>query len=48
MCRYDKSEGTPSESGLQKDSEAILDYAFSRNDINKDLIFTHGRSLGGT
>ena len=44
---YDESEGSPSEKGIQKDSEAILDYIFQRNDIDKKLVFTHGRSLGG-
>lgn len=44
---YDQSEGSPSELGIQSDSEAILNYVFSRNDIDKNYIFTHGRSLGG-
>lgn len=44
---YSYSEGSPSEAGLQKDSIAILKFAFSHPDIHPKKIFTHGRSLGG-
>ena len=38
---FSDSDGTPSEEGIQSDSEAILNYTFTLP-INKDLIFTHG------
>ncbi|EGR34719.1 phospholipase carboxylesterase domain protein [Ichthyophthirius multifiliis] len=44
---YSNSDGSPSEQGLQNDSIAILNHIFSRNDINTEQIFIHGRSLGG-
>jgi len=44
---YSYSEGSPTEEGLKLDGLAVLDYIFSRQDINKDKIFVHGRSLGG-
>ena len=54
---YSDSEGEPSEIGLRNyfyyylfkemDSIAILDYIFSRNDIDLNKVYVHGRSLGG-
>ena len=44
---YDSSEGKPNEEGISIDVKSILDFAFSRKDLNPKLIFTHGRSLGG-
>eukprot|EP01017_Pseudomicrothorax_dubius_P031542 TRINITY_DN4041_c0_g1_i1.p1 TRINITY_DN4041_c0_g1~~TRINITY_DN4041_c0_g1_i1.p1 ORF type:complete len:256 (+),score=53.30 TRINITY_DN4041_c0_g1_i1:351-1118(+) len=44
---YSKSEGSPSELGLQEDSKAVLNYIFNRGDVNKQKVFIHGRSLGG-
>lgn len=46
---YSYSEGVPSEKGLKSDSLAILDYAFSREDVfDLDSIFVLGRSLGAS
>lgn len=44
---YGQSDGSPSEKGLYLDSEAALDYARSRPDVNADRIVLFGRSLGG-
>lgn len=44
---YSYSTGIPTEEGLKNDSVAILDHIFSRDDIDKNKIFIHGRSLGG-
>jgi len=45
---YSYSEGSPSEKGLQKDSLAVLDYAFSRKDIlDVNRIYILGSSIGG-
>jgi hypothetical protein len=44
---YGKSEGRPTERGLQLDAEAALDFVIDRNDVNSDKIFLFGRSLGG-
>lgn len=44
---YSDSEGEPTYQGLQNDAIAILNYVFDRKDLNRDRIFTHGRSLGG-
>jgi fermentation-respiration switch protein FrsA (DUF1100 family) len=44
---YGKSEGSPSEKGLQMDAEAALQYLQGRSDINTKKIFFFGRSLGG-
>ena len=44
---YSESEGIPSEPGLKLDGIAILEYIFSRGDIDTSKIFVLGRSLGG-
>jgi len=44
---YSYSTGVPTEEGLQRDSEAVLDHIFSRTDIDRSRVFVHGRSLGG-
>jgi fermentation-respiration switch protein FrsA (DUF1100 family) len=45
---YSHSDGKdPSESKLQQDGLAILEYAFSIEGIDKSKILIHGRSLGG-
>ncbi|KAL4480041.1 hypothetical protein ABPG74_020557 [Tetrahymena malaccensis] len=45
---YSDSDDVPiDEPGLQKDSLAIIEYAFRSGKINTDNIFFHGRSLGG-
>lgn len=50
---YGKSQGTPSESGLKLDGEAIAEWAFdTKNEIvnsfiDQKNIFLFGRSLGG-
>eukprot|EP01097_Dermamoeba_algensis_P006062 TRINITY_DN381_c0_g2_i1.p1 TRINITY_DN381_c0_g2~~TRINITY_DN381_c0_g2_i1.p1 ORF type:complete len:282 (-),score=58.21 TRINITY_DN381_c0_g2_i1:111-956(-) len=43
---YGKSEGVPSEKGLQIDAQTILDYVLSREDLNHQIVI-HGQSLGG-
>ncbi|KAL6066747.1 bem46 protein, variant [Balamuthia mandrillaris] len=44
---YGKSEGSPSEKGLQRDAQAALDYLCSLPDIDPHKIVLFGRSLGG-
>jgi len=44
---FSYSEGVPTESGLQKDAHAVLNYIFSRTDLDTEKIFVFGRSLGG-
>eukprot|EP01016_Furgasonia_blochmanni_P044235 TRINITY_DN6126_c0_g2_i3.p1 TRINITY_DN6126_c0_g2~~TRINITY_DN6126_c0_g2_i3.p1 ORF type:complete len:367 (-),score=104.22 TRINITY_DN6126_c0_g2_i3:176-1183(-) len=44
---YSKSDGVPSERGLQLDAQAIMEYIYHRDDIDRGNIFVHGRSLGG-
>lgn len=44
---YSYSEGTPTETGLQIDSLAAIDYIFSRKDIDLSKVFVLGKSLGG-
>ncbi len=44
---YGKSTGTPSETGLYTDAQAVYDYVRTRTDLNQDKIFLFGRSLGG-
>ena len=44
---YGKSEGTPNEPGIKLDAQATLKYLKTRDDINQDMIFVFGRSLGG-
>ncbi len=44
---YGKSDGSPSERGLQMDAQAALDYLQTRADIDRTRIVAFGRSLGG-
>ena len=44
---YGHSQGSPSESGLELDAEAIFKYALENKDINNLKIFLFGKSLGG-
>ncbi|KAL0567158.1 hypothetical protein V5O48_014833 [Marasmius crinis-equi] len=44
---YGHSEGTPSEKGIQRDSQAGLDYVLSHPELKKRPIIVHGHSLGG-
>lgn len=50
---YGKSQGTPSESGLKLDGEAIAEWAFNtkneivNNFVDSKNVFLFGRSLGG-
>ena len=44
---YSYSEGEPNEPGIKLDGHAILDYAFSRKDLDTSKIIVFGRSLGG-
>lgn len=44
---YSYSEGSPDEKGVQTDAVAIMDYIFSRDDIDKDKVFVLGSSMGG-
>ncbi len=45
--RYGRSEGSPSEAGLQLDAQAALDYLQQRSDLDRGRIVAFGRSLGG-
>ena len=46
---YGPSEGSPSEQGLQIDSEAIVNFVFNemQEKININNVYIYGRSLGG-
>eukprot|EP00455_Lapot_gusevi_P024909 TRINITY_DN2602_c0_g2_i4.p1 TRINITY_DN2602_c0_g2~~TRINITY_DN2602_c0_g2_i4.p1 ORF type:complete len:218 (-),score=23.03 TRINITY_DN2602_c0_g2_i4:20-673(-) len=44
---YGESQGEPSEAGLQLDAVAAMEYLLNREDVNPDLIFLYGQSLGG-
>jgi pimeloyl-ACP methyl ester carboxylesterase len=44
---YGNSQGRPSESGLQRDAQACLDYLLSRQDIDSSKLILLGASLGG-
>lgn len=44
---YGSSEGRPFRRGVFEDSMAALDYALSRNDVDRDRIVLLGQSLGG-
>ncbi|KAF9261639.1 alpha/beta-hydrolase [Marasmius fiardii PR-910] len=44
---YGFSGGTPSEKGLQRDSQAALDYVLAHPELKKKPIVVHGHSLGG-
>lgn len=45
--RYGESQGSPSETGIVKDSQAALDHLLQRTDINRKKLVIFGRSLGG-
>jgi len=44
---YGKSQGTPTEEGLQRDGQAVIDHVWGRGDVDKTRILVLGRSLGG-
>lgn len=44
---YGFSGGTPSEKGLQRDSQAALDFVLAHPELKKWPIVVHGHSLGG-
>jgi len=44
---YGKSEGDPSEEGLKKDAEAMLEALVKRDDIDKERIIVYGQGIGG-
>jgi len=44
---YGRSEGTPTEEGLQKDAQAVLNHVWNRKDLDKKRLLVLGRSLGG-
>jgi len=45
---YGKSEGSPSEEGLKKDAEAMLQALVKRDDIDKSRIIVYGQGIGGS
>jgi len=45
---YGKSEGEPSEEGLKKDAEAMLNALLKRDDIDKSRIIVYGQGIGGS
>ena len=44
---YGHSQGSPSEAGLERDADAILNWALQHKEINNQKIYIFGRSLGG-
>jgi pimeloyl-ACP methyl ester carboxylesterase len=44
---YGNSEGTPSEHGLVRDSQAAIEWLTACNKIDQSKIFIYGQSLGG-
>lgn len=44
---YSNSDGSPSEDGLKKDADAIINYVKTERKIDKSQLFLMGRSLGG-
>ncbi|XP_018795086.1 PREDICTED: protein ABHD13 [Bactrocera latifrons] len=44
---YGFSTGVPSEKGLSLDARAVIDYLYTRNDLDHTKIVLFGRSLGG-
>lgn len=44
---YGKSSGSPSEAGLKKDADAVMQYIASNNQLSQSSIVPYGRSLGG-
>jgi pimeloyl-ACP methyl ester carboxylesterase len=44
---YSRSEGEPSQDGIMKDVEVIIDFCKSEPLINQSKVFVCGRSLGG-
>ena len=47
MRSYGRSDGSPSEAGLQRDAQAALDYLNTRTDLDRGRLVAIGRSLGG-
>lgn len=45
---FSSSEGQITEEGIKLDGKAMLDYIFSRQDIDRTKIVVQGRSLGGS
>ena len=44
---YGRSEGTPTESGIYMDSQAVFDYAVKLPEVDSQRVFLWGTSLGG-
>ena len=44
---YGRSQGSPTEQGLQLDSEAVLDWTINWSNIDNTKIFVYGWSMGG-
>ena len=44
---YGHSQGSPSETGLEQDADAIFQFALDHKEINNQKIFVMGKSLGG-
>ncbi|KAF5359379.1 hypothetical protein D9756_003629 [Leucocoprinus leucothites] len=44
---YGESEGVPSEKGLQRDAQAVLDFVWNDAELSKIPIIIYGLSLGG-
>jgi len=44
---YGKSEGRPSEKGLYRDIEAVIEFLTEQRDYRENQIILYGRSLGG-
>ena len=44
---YGHSTGSPSEKGLMKDGEAIINWALNHEYIDNNDLFVYGRSMGG-
>ncbi len=45
---YGKSQGSPCEQGLYRDSEAAYNYLLSRKEVNPARIYLYGQSLGAS
>ena len=45
--RYGKSEGTPTEKGLQEDAKVALDFVLQHPKTNNTPIYLYGQSIGG-
>lgn len=44
---YGLCEGTPTEEGLKKDAEAILNWVLTNGQVDNTKLILFGRSLGG-